>query len=278
MSISTEMSIVVEKNRHSSMTGGVVGTSVRSSLAGQEMVRQAVVGPLSVDSAPVRSPSSTHLRSSHGLERPVPTTKQKIYIVDSDTRARRAMADTIRAHSTRYVCKTFTTAEDLLAALDHTSRGCVVTDLFLPGMSGLDLLAELSRGQTHLPVVAITSLADTQATVAAVQSGVVTVLDKPCNASELVDSIRHGLKIESKRRRRATQLAKAKAGFVSLTEKEQQILWLIADGHSNKQIARQVDMGLRTVEGRRQAVFSKMDVKSLAELVRLAVLLEHATY
>ena len=210
-----------------------------------------------------------------GMESSMPTTKCKIYVIDSDAQTRRSTAQALRARN--WICKTYATAEDMLVAVTSESRGCVVTDLRLPGMSGLDLFRELHHREIHLPLIAVTGRHDTRLAVEAMKKGAVTVLIKPGSNRKLTEAVRLALELEATNHRNASNLVKAQADFASLTDMERKILKLIANGVPNKQIANECGMGLRTIESRRRSVFQKMRVESLAELVRLVVLMEDTT-
>lgn len=210
-----------------------------------------------------------------GMESPMPTTKCKIHVVDSDAQNRRSTAQTLRARN--WICKTYATAEDMLMAVTSESRGCIMTDLRLPGMSGLDLLRELHHREIHLPLIAVTGRHDTRLAVEAMKKGAVTVLIKTGGDRKLTEAVRLALDLEATSHRNVSKLAKAQVGFTSLTDTERTILKLIADGVPNKQIADECGMGLRTIESRRRSIFQKMQVESLAELVRLVVLMENTT-
>lgn len=202
----------------------------------------------------------------------MPRKGRKVYVVDSEPSTRNAIVKTLRAK--KWVCKPYTVAEDLLDAIDSTSRGCIVVNWHQAAMSGQEMLAQLARRNVYLPVVALNGVADTRATVEAIRSGVVTVLDTRCDRRELSNAVRLALRLEDTKRRHGALLAKAKVGFGKLTAKERRVLEFIVDGVPNKRIASECDIGLRTVEARRHSIFRKMEVESLAQLVRLAVLLE----
>ncbi len=195
-----------------------------------------------------------------------------IYIVDDDSQARKSVATLVEAMGlTTY---SFDSAESFLDAYDGRRPACLVTDLRMLGMSGLQLQEELLARGVSLPVIVITGYATTPGTVRAMRNGALTLLEKPCHDDELHDAIQTALAAD----RHALELARSRAEirrrFDSLTEKEREVLNLVAAGDANKVVARKLSVSLRTVELHRQSVFLKMAADSLAELVRMVVALE----
>ena len=192
-----------------------------------------------------------------------------VFVVDDDEGARTSVRALVRSMGIQ--AQTFESAEAFLEALDPDAPGCLVTDVRMLGMSGIELQEKLAADGILLPVIIITAHAETPLTVRAVKSGAVTVLEKPCRDYELYDAIRDALSKDSARR---TQLAEHQAfqqKVASLTPQERQVLDLMIEGLANKVIARQMDVSVRTVENRRQRIFEKTGTQSLAELIRMFV-------
>jgi FixJ family two-component response regulator len=195
-----------------------------------------------------------------------------VYIVDDDQGARESLSALVRSMGTR--SETFASGEDFLANFDPGRPGCLVTDLRMLGMSGIELQEKLVVDGISLPVILITAHAETPLTVRAVKQGAVTVLEKPCRDYELVDAIRAAIAQDLEARSKSKQTAcqrDFKERLASLTDDEQRVLELMVEGVANKVIARRVFVSIRTVESRRQRIFEKTQTGSLAELIRMVV-------
>jgi FixJ family two-component response regulator len=165
----------------------------------------------------------------------------------------------------------FPSAEAFLAEYQPGNPGCLVTDVRMLGMSGLELQEELNRRGIRLPVIVLTAHARTPLTVRAMQAGAVTLLDKPYQQDDLWDAIRRALARDAVSRAEATRRDELRANIASLTPAERTVLERIVQGQPNKLIAKQLGVSLRTVENRRQAVIEKMRADSVAELVRMVI-------
>jgi FixJ family two-component response regulator len=195
-----------------------------------------------------------------------------IYIVDDDAPARKAVATLIEAMGVPTF--SYESAEGFLKSYDGRRPACLITDIRMPGMSGLDLQDELARRGTVLPIIVLTGYASTPSTVRAMRNGALTLLEKPCRDDELWDAIREGLAADRKAIALARSRVEIRERFERLSAKERDVLAHICAGDANKVVARKLSVSLRTVELHRQSVFFKMDANSLAELVRMVVLLE----
>jgi FixJ family two-component response regulator len=196
------------------------------------------------------------------------TFQGQVYIVDDDLAARESVAALVE--SMGVPARAFASAEEFLQAFDPRQRGCLVTDLRMPGMSGLELQQRLAREGSALPVVVITAFADVPVTVQIMQAGAVTVLPKPYRDQELWDAIRKALARDDERAEREARDREVASRFATLTSDERLILDRLCAGKTNKAIALELDLGQRTIEGRRSTVMAKLRVRSLAELVLLA--------
>jgi FixJ family two-component response regulator len=197
-----------------------------------------------------------------------------IYIVDDDVQARRAVTTLVEAMGLPTF--SYNSAEEFLAAYDGRRPACLVTDVRMLGMSGLELQEELLRRGVTMPVVVLTGFATTAGTVRAMRNGALTLLEKPCRDDELWEAVRNGLAAD--RQAVAAELSReeTRRRFDTLTAKEREVLTMISAGDANKIVARKMNVSLRTVELHRQSVFTKMGADSLAELVRMVVSLEAA--
>jgi FixJ family two-component response regulator len=165
---------------------------------------------------------------------------------------------------------TFASAEEFLSNYDGSHCSCLIVDLRMHGMSGLELLEAVSRRPSRPPAVLVSAFADVPTAVKAMSLGAVTVLQKPYRSEELWDSISVALAISHNRRQSEAQLRERQQRMASLTPDEIQVLDRILEGRPNKGIARELGVGLRTVEGRRHSIMAKLGARSLAELVHTA--------
>jgi FixJ family two-component response regulator len=195
-----------------------------------------------------------------------------VYVVDDDVQALRAVTTLVEAMG----LPTFgyNSAEEFLTAYDGRRPACLVTDVRMLGMSGLELQEELARRGVNISVVVLTGFATTAGTVRAMRNGALTLLEKPCRDDELWEAIRNGLAADREAVVEEQAREETRRRFESLTPKEREVLTLISAGDANKIVARKMNVSLRTVELHRQSVFTKMGADSLAELVRMVVSLE----
>jgi two-component system, LuxR family, response regulator FixJ len=198
-----------------------------------------------------------------------------VFIVDDDPAARESVAALVGSHGV--TTKTFGSAAEFLTAYAPAQRGCLVVDVRMTGMTGLELQEDLKRRGYSIPVIVITGFADVPTAVRAMRAGAVTFLEKPCSDKELWASIQTALDWESRSQQQRTQREEIVARKATLTPAEAQVLERLLAGKANKAIASELDLGLRTVELRRATIMKKMDANSLAELVRLILSLENAT-
>ena len=192
-----------------------------------------------------------------------------VYIVDDDQLARDSVRVLVRSLNLK--AETFSSAEEFLHHYDPDCAGCLVTDLQMLGMSGMELQGNLAAKGIGIPVIIITAHAETPLTVKAVQNGAVTVLEKPCSNHELSDAIRAGISLDASRRAKAAQQQSFHDRLGTLSEQEQAVLDYMIEGTANKVTARRLNVSIRTIENRRQRIFEKTGTKSLAELIRLVV-------
>ena len=203
------------------------------------------------------------------------TGEPTVYVIDDDL----AVRDSIQflLESAGLQARTFPSAAAFLAACDpcvEPMPGCLVVDLRLPGISGLELQEELRRRGLDLPAIVITGHGDVPAAVRAMKAGAVDFIEKPFNDQQLLDRIREALVRDERHRQLRTQRDEVAQCAARLTRRERQVMALVAQGKLNKQIATELHLSPKTVEVHRAHVMKKMQVGSLADLVRCAVLLE----
>lgn len=215
--------------------------------------------------------------SAVGKAEPSAMNKEPIvYAVDDDPQASRATAELVRSFG--HAVKVFEAPREFLAELDRTASdqgGCVVLDLRMPGMDGLELHQQILERGFALPAIIVTGYADTALTVRALRSGVLAVLDKPCRDNELWSFIQEGLAKSEEDLRRRKHHKSLEERFRRLSPQDRQVLQLILEGCKNRTMAKRLDVSLRTVENRRRRVFEVMQAESVAELTRMVMEFEH---
>lgn len=203
------------------------------------------------------------------MSTPPATDDAVVFIVDDDEQVRKAVKALVEAMGV--VSESYASAEDFLRAYDGRRPACLVTDVRMLGMSGLELQERMIEQGLSMSVIVLTAFATTPTTVRAMRNGALTLMEKPCNDDELWDAIRRGLANDRENFELEQQRSNLKLRLESLTPKEREVLDLMISGDANKVIARKLDCSIRTVENHRQKVFQKMEADSLAELVRMAV-------
>ena len=193
-----------------------------------------------------------------------------VFVVDDDP----AMRDSLRwlIESTGLNVETFGDAQTFLARIRPELPGCLVLDVRMPGMSGLDLQAELARRGIGLPTIVVTGHAEVPMAVRAVKAGAIDFIEKPFSDQLLLDRVRQALDIDRQEREVRRRRGEARSRLETLTAREREVLGLVAAGKANKEIAAELRLSTKTVEVHRAHVMSKMAVDSLAELIRVAIL------
>lgn len=192
-----------------------------------------------------------------------------VFVVDDDPAARESVAAVVESKG--LVVKQFESAEQFLAQFADEACACLLVDVRMAGMSGIDLQQQLAEAGRSIPTIIITGYGDVATAVQAMQNGAVTFLEKPCSQEELWRSIElalHRAGLLQKASQRKTELADR---FNRLTANERQVLQRVMEGQPNKRIASELDIGLRTVELRRSHIMKKTEANSLSELIRLAI-------
>jgi two-component system response regulator FixJ len=193
-----------------------------------------------------------------------------VFVVDDD----RAMRDSLRwlLESIGLSVRTYATAADFLGDHDPAQPGCLVLDVRMPGMSGLDVQTELAKRGSELPTIVVTGHAEVAMAVRAVKAGALDFIEKPFSDQLLLDRVRQALEIDRQSREVRVRREDARRRLASLSAREREVLSLVAAGKANKEIAAALGLSPKTVEVHRAHVMSKMAVDSLAELIRVAIL------
>jgi len=192
-----------------------------------------------------------------------------VFLLDDDPATLRALVATVKVVFPHV--ETFSSASEFLATYHPKRPGCLVLDVAMPGMSGLELQRKLLHDKIAIPLVFVTGHANVAMAVEAMQMGAVNFLEKPVQEQELWDSIRRAIELDSQNRRRRARRQRAEERLAQLTHGEREVLNLILEGKMNKEIAKELDLSTRTIEDRRAKLMKKMDAKSLAELVQLVM-------
>jgi FixJ family two-component response regulator len=191
-----------------------------------------------------------------------------VYIIDDDISIREMLSSLFRSIGLRV--EVFASALELLQSKLPDVAGCLVLDVRLPGLSGLDLQAELAKANIHTPIIFMTGHGDIPMSVRAMKAGAVDFLTKPFRDQDLLDAVATALEGDRKRRQHEKDISDLRIRFESLTPRERQVMALVTSGLMNKQAAAEVGLSEVTVKIHRGNVMKKMGAKSLADLVRMA--------
>lgn len=194
-----------------------------------------------------------------------------VFVVDDDPVVRAAVR--VAAESVRLDCAAFADGPAFLAVLDPARPGCLVLDVRLPAMSGLDLHAAITARGGTWPAIFISGYADVPTAVRLLRAGALDLLEKPVAGSVLTDRIQEAVALDRARRAAAAQLADLRARLARLTPREREVLGLIAAGQASKAIAETLTLSRKTIETHRSKLMLKTGAGSLAELIRLGLLL-----
>ena len=197
-----------------------------------------------------------------------------VYVVDDDVSAREGLA--------RLVCsagltpKTFVSGEEFLAASRSKGPGCLILDVNLPGVNGLDLQRELAESDAEVPIIFLTGNGNIPMTVRAVQAGAANFLTKPVDGEELLKAVRQAIEQSRLALAHETEMKELRDRYASLSPRERQVMALVVSGLLNKQVGGELGITEKTVKAHRGQVMQKMKANSLADLVKMAERLRHS--
>src|ERR1700739_3417919 len=199
---------------------------------------------------------------------PRPEHQPVVFVVDDDASLREGLSRLFRSVSLQV--ETFASAADFLQRNLSDGPRCLVLDVRLPGLSGLDFQSELAKADVDIPIVFMTGHGDIPMTVRAMKAGAVEFLPKPFRDQDMLDAVQAGLERDRNRRKSAGDASRLKTSFASLTSREQEVMGCVTAGLMNKQIAGELGVSEITVKVHRGNVMRKMGATSLADLVRMA--------
>ena len=212
---------------------------------------------------------SIHFANLRGVERMIVSNdKPVVFVIDDDPHIRAALDGLIR--SIHLNVHTFGTTEEFLDFKRPDAPGCIVLDVRLPGLNGLDFKHDLEKLNIALPIIFITGHADVPMSVRAIKAGAIEFLTKPFRHQDLVDAIYIGIERDRSRRQAMSTVLELQRRFILLTMRERQIMQKVVGGGPNKQIAAELKLSEFTVKVHRNHVMHKMQARSLVDLVRMS--------
>jgi len=198
-----------------------------------------------------------------------------VYVVDDDVGVRKALAFLLVSAGLNV--RLYESATAFLHEITDPGRCCIVTDVRMPGIDGLEFIRRLHDRGLNIPVIVMTGHADIPLAVEAMKAGAIDFLEKPFREDRFLEVVRFALVCDERSVRRSQELLRTQARLQSLSQRERQVLDCLVDGKANKVIAHELNISIRTVEIHRANVMAKMEARSLSELIRMALFVEAAT-
>ncbi len=192
-----------------------------------------------------------------------------VFVVDDDKAVREGIALLVKSVGLKVRC--FENAQQFLDACDPSQPGCLVLDVRMPGMSGLELCEKLAEHKVTLPVIFLTGHGDVGMGVRAIKNGAVDFIEKPPNDQVLLDSVHKAIELDAAQRRRMAEQKSVAERAAKLTPRERQVMARLVQGKSDKQIAFELGISVRGVAFHRANILEKLEVDSVVELTRVAI-------
>jgi RNA polymerase sigma factor (sigma-70 family) len=189
-----------------------------------------------------------------------------VHIVDDEDEVCQSVKFLVESIGLRARC--YASASQLFEEYVEDGPGCLILDLRMPGISGLEALELMPENAINEPVIVVTGHGDVPAAVRALKLGAIDFLEKPCNDHLLIEKINRAIDLDSKNRTERTRFESIEKAYQSLTERERDVLQLLIEGKSNKEVARNLNLSPKTIERHRGNIMRKLNVGSFAELVR----------
>jgi two-component system, LuxR family, response regulator FixJ len=197
------------------------------------------------------------------------TTAATVFVVDDNAGVRKSLRALMESEG--LAVETYASGEEFLAAYDSERPGCLVLDVRLRRSSGLDLQDELRRRKAMIPIIVLTGHGNVPTSVRALKAGAIDFLQKPTPPDVLLERVRAAIEVDRQARSAATDHAAVRERLARLTRREREVMELLIAGKTSKEIAAALRVSVRTVEGHRRMVFSKANVSSAAQLVRVVL-------
>jgi RNA polymerase sigma factor (sigma-70 family) len=194
--------------------------------------------------------------------------EQIVYVVDDDVDVREGVSALLQSVGLKVVALSSTV--EFLTHKRSEEPSCIILDVRLPGLSGLDFQAELAKAQNEIPIIFITGHGDIPMSVKAMKAGAIEFLTKPFREQDILDAVRVALERDRARHELQMQTQSLRSRYDALSDREQQVMTLVCAGLMNKQVAAEIGVSEVTVKVHRHNLMKKLDAGSLAELVRMA--------
>ncbi len=195
-----------------------------------------------------------------------------VSVVDDDEQVRESLAALIQSMDLDVEC--YASGREFLDNYTHSRPGCIVLDLRMPQLSGLEVIDVLLERSVHVPIIMISGHGDIPAAVSAMKAGAIDFLEKPYRGAALMESVRRAIELDVRNRRTEAERGQLLERYATLTPEEQEVLRLTVEGKPDKALVAKLDLSLRTIQLRRASVMRKLNAHSRAELIRMAQSLE----